>query len=457
MRRPTRMLLEWLTPSEPEARERQRDQMILCMEADQRAALPSSGTLILVAIAMLEWHAGWQVAAWAAAIVTASALRFVANVYIFRRRHNLSAFRSLAALYLGATAMLILVIAAGAPAFWVTGSATNHLVLLLLLFVAAAVGTSYSAPFALASILHHLFLAMGAIICFSQGGSIYTILGGVNITLSLMLASTSSAINHHFAEMLRLRQSQFDLVTQLRQANRAKSEFLANMSHELRTPLNAVIGFSDIMRQEMMGPLGARSYRDYAEDIYTSGEHLLTLIQGILDHAKIESGKLELNETQFNIRSVADEALQMIAAKASEGAIAISNDLADDIIVQADPLALRQALVNVLTNALKFTAVGGAVRLYSRQAAEGTCLVVEDTGCGIPEAELDSVFNAFGQGRHDIAVKQRGLGLGLAVVRNIMRAHGGDAAIASRIGEGTKVFLSLPAGRVSQRQIRLAA
>jgi two-component system cell cycle sensor histidine kinase PleC len=235
-------------------------------------------------------------------------------------------------------------------------------------------------------------------------------------------------------------------------ASEAKSQFLANMSHELRTPLNAILGFSDLIRLEIRGPVGAPAYKGYADDIHRSGAHLLSLINDILDLSKIEAGKFELHESGFGLAGAFDAAFRLLSLKAYEGQIALVNQVDPKLCVAADERAFNQIAVNLTSNALKFTPPGGTVTVQSFADADGITLKFIDTGRGIRPEDIEAVFESFGQGRHDHAVKDRGTGLGLPIVRGLMRAHGGDAWIDSVVGRGTTVFLRLPASRLLPAQ-----
>ena len=221
------------------------------------------------------------------------------------------------------------------------------------------------------------------------------------------------------------------------------------MSHELRTPLNAVIGFSDLMRLEMMGPIGTPVYLDYLNDINASGAHLLKVISEILDMSKIEAGKLELKETESDLRAAFADAFGMLRLRARDGGVVLTNAICEDLRVVADDTALRQVALNVVMNAIKFTPEGGRVEVSAAIGPDGgIAICVADTGCGIRAEDIERVFEPFGQGRHDIAAKERGTGLGLPIVRSLMRAHGGDAHLESAPGRGTTVTLTLPKERV---------
>ena len=235
--------------------------------------------------------------------------------------------------------------------------------------------------------------------------------------------------------------------TRAETANRSKSEFLANMSHELRTPLNAIIGFSEIMESKMFGPLGAKKYEEYVEDIHASGQHLLDVINDILDMSKIEAGRLTLEPVLLDAREVVEEALRLVSGRADEGRVKILNLIDVEQRIYADKRAMKQVLLNLLSNAVKFTPAGGQVTLSAGSGPEGIILTVADTGIGIPAAALPKIGRPFEQVESHHNKKHKGTGLGLALSRSLVELHGGRLDIESTEGVGTSVRITLPATR----------
>ena len=233
-------------------------------------------------------------------------------------------------------------------------------------------------------------------------------------------------------------------------ANRAKSAFLASMSHELRTPLNAIIGFSDVIRQESLGTLSRDKYLEYIGDIHDSGLHLLSLINDVLDMAKIEAGKFELRPENLDIGGVAMSALRFVEPQAMTGGIALELEVEPGLELFADERAIRQILTNLLSNAVKFTKQGGRVTVFVRREATGNlALGVADTGRGMTEAGIKTALQPFGQVDQTITVEGRGTGLGLPIVKSLIEAHGGTIHVKSRLGEGTSVWGEFPRSLVS--------
>jgi PAS domain S-box-containing protein len=228
-------------------------------------------------------------------------------------------------------------------------------------------------------------------------------------------------------------------------ANRAKSAFLANMSHELRTPLNAVIGFSEVMMREVFGPIGLPRYKDYARDIHRSGTHLLDLINDILDMAKIEVGKRELQLEAIDIRTEVVETMRLIQWRVGEGSIGLVTELDDaPPTFRVDRRAVRQILLNLVGNAVKFTPAGGTVTVACRRPPDGLALIVADTGCGIPPEHLAQLGTPFFQAHSVNIAGKEGTGLGLALTKSLVEMHGGRLVIESTLGRGTTVTALFP-------------
>ncbi len=238
--------------------------------------------------------------------------------------------------------------------------------------------------------------------------------------------------------------------TKAEEGTRSKSLFLANMSHELRTPLNAVIGFSEVLAKEIFGPLENAKYREYADNIQSSGVHLLSLIDDILDYSRLESGTLELQETDVNLLDLAHSTQTMLAGRAIEKAtqFRISKDL--DVTIRADERKLKQVLINLVNNAIKFTPEKGSIDLGVRtHAADYISILVADDGFGISEDEIENVLRPFGRAFHSVTKSIEGTGLGLPLSKSIVELHGGQLHIASNAnGAGTTVEIRLPKSRL---------
>ncbi len=238
-------------------------------------------------------------------------------------------------------------------------------------------------------------------------------------------------------------------------ANRSKSEFLANMSHELRTPLNAIIGFSEIIKNLMLGPEGTAQYVEYAKDIYDSGELLLSLINDILDMSKIEAGKRALSETTFDVERVIQACVRLVAGRAKAGRLRLIVHVPKDMPpVRAEERALKQVLTNLMTNAIKFTPEEGAVKISAAIDNFGhLCIAIADTGIGIAAEDIPMALAPFGQIESALSRSTQGTGLGLPLTKALVELHGGELQIESAVGKGTTVTIVLPADRVVQRVV----
>jgi len=233
-------------------------------------------------------------------------------------------------------------------------------------------------------------------------------------------------------------------------ANRTKSEFLANMSHELRTPLNAIIGFSDMMSRCLIDAEDTDKFLEYAQDINDSGQHLLALINDILDLSKVEAGKLELDESIVDLSQIGDRCLKLLQQKAEDGGLRFSRRLAPTLPrLWADERKVTQISINLLSNAVKFTPPGGHVRMETSIGEDGGVrLCVVDSGIGIAQQDIDKVLAPFTQLDSVVNRKYPGTGLGLPLAKALVELHGGGFAIESEVGEGTIVTATFPKERI---------
>ena len=241
-------------------------------------------------------------------------------------------------------------------------------------------------------------------------------------------------------------------------ANRAKSDFLASMSHELRTPLNAIIGFAGIMRDGKFGPLEKR-YADYASIIGDSGSHLLAIINDILDLAKAEANQLALDEEEFQIADTVASTVSILQGMADKAGVICSVDIERDLpTLLADAAKIRQILINLLGNAIKFTNPGGTVTVAVMHDPDGALrMSVSDTGIGIPDDKIDLVLTPFGQVENVLTRRHGGAGLGLPITKRLAELHGGTLTLESELGVGTTVTIRLPRERLRQYPKRCAS
>jgi PAS domain S-box-containing protein len=226
-------------------------------------------------------------------------------------------------------------------------------------------------------------------------------------------------------------------------ANKAKSAFLAAMSHELRTPLNAILGFSDVLKGELFGPVGSEQYKEYAQDIHDSGARLLRTINDVLDIARLDSGEMNLDLRPTALRDAVEDCQAAVAAQAEAARIALHCGV-PSVLVLADPRRLRQMLSNLLSNALKFTPNGGRISIDASESPNGLAIVVSDTGIGIAREDIPKALDRFGQIDSSLARKYEGSGLGLPLTKELAELHGASLSIESAPGKGTSVTIFFP-------------
>jgi signal transduction histidine kinase len=258
------------------------------------------------------------------------------------------------------------------------------------------------------------------------------------------LEAANEQMREEIAERQRAQQELERAKNAAEAASRAKTEFLANMSHELRTPLNSVIGFSDVLSEQVFGPLN-ENQSQYVVDILESGQHLLSLVNDILDLAKIEAGSMEIHTAALPVSRLVERTIQMFRERAIRLGIRLVGHVADDVgYIEADERRLKQLLYNLLSNALKFTPEGGEVRVDVTRRGDVVFLSVSDTGVGIPADECEKIFESFYQIDSTLSKNAQGTGLGLAVVRQIAELHGGTVHAESEPGHGATFVVTLP-------------
>ena len=232
-------------------------------------------------------------------------------------------------------------------------------------------------------------------------------------------------------------------------ANRAKTEFLATVSHELRTPLNAILGFSEIIKSELLGPIGTPRYHDYARDIHESGSHLLQVINDILDISKVEAGKLELSEEEVTVSDIIEKSVRLIMERTENAGLSVTVEVDPHLpFLHVDERLVKQSLINLLSNAVKFTPNGGRIMVHAFSQRDGAIAIsIADTGIGIAKEDIPRILAPFGQVDSSLSRKYEGTGLGLPLVKSFIDLHGGSLEIQSEIGVGTTVTIRFPAYR----------
>ena len=246
-------------------------------------------------------------------------------------------------------------------------------------------------------------------------------------------------------ERKRAEEERVAALAEAEQANRAKSEFLATMSHEFRTPLNAILGFSTIMCNELFGPLGSKNYSEYAVCIHDSGQHLLALIDDILDISAIEAGKRALDKEMIAVKRLLDECVKNVEGAFRDRPIRITVEVPDGLPdLYTDKRSAVQIVQNLLSNAVKFTDLLGSIVVTAEASDRGLSIRVNDSGIGIADDQLSKITDPFFQASPSPHVSHKGMGLGLAIVKSLIDAHGGDLAIESHVGKGTMVAVTFP-------------
>ena len=343
------------------------------------------------------------------------------------------------------------------PTFWDGSNPTNESILCTLIlgvmvgsfFMLSPVRTVFAANIiAVVGVTEVTFLL--------EGGTLATTLSIILPLFTAMIVRYGWTLSSKYEQAVRLHLQNEHLATSLNaavdraeNASKAKSQFLANMSHELRTPLNAILGFSEMIAARTMIKNVEKHY-EYAELIQRSAHHFLTLINDILDLAKIEAGSFTLRETDVDLGLLTRDSLSLMEAKAEQGQCRLTCEIAPNLgRLRADERSLKQIMLNLLSNALKFTPAGGTVTAFAFEEVDGgVTFGVRDTGVGIAEDDRVRVFENFGQGRHDVVTVDKGTGLGLPIVKGLTEAHGGTVRLVSEVGQGTTVSVRLPAERV---------
>jgi two-component system cell cycle sensor histidine kinase PleC len=346
-----------------------------------------------------------------------------------------------------------------------TGAEAAEVVSLFVMLVGVAVATMLAASVPAAVYAATLPIAAVVISTYSfKGGAAATAVAAMTAGAEIYFLLLAHRLYRNTLDTLEFRAEKDALIGELEQAkansdearrraeeaNLAKSRFLATMSHELRTPLNAILGFSEVMKSEVFGAHAVPTYKEYSGDIHQSGQHLLELINEILDLSRIEAGRYELNEESVNLAHIVEDCHHLLKLRAKNRGISIRQLAQPDLPpVWADERAMRQITLNLLSNAIKFTPQGGEIRLkVGWTASGGQYISVADTGPGIPEDEIPTVLASFGQGTLAIKTAEQGAGLGLPIVKGLIDLHGGTFSLKSRLREGTEVIVTLPATRV---------
>jgi two-component system cell cycle sensor histidine kinase PleC len=349
--------------------------------------------------------------------------------------------------------------------FWSPGNELQHIYLIATLMAVVAIRIMIASNFLPVVMAGTGFITLAILIrCLTAHGPLYVALGAMAVMTAVFFIQLSRRLEETARDILAYRSQREKLIAELErardqaerdrrraeEASRAKSRFLATMSHELRTPLNAIMGFSEILSHEMMGPHAVSAYKHYSADIHSSGHYLLNLIDDILDLSRIEAGRQELAEEAVNIAAAASECAKLFQAKADERGQSLSFDVPRHCPrLIGDRRALSQILFNLVSNAIKFTPPRGTIAVAAAlDDGERLVLSVRDSGPGIPAHELDAALSAFARGSLATRRAIDGAGLGLPIVKGLVKLHDGELAIRSVAGQGTVATVIFPRRRV---------
>lgn len=406
-------------------------------------AYPSMGTASLQKAAL-----------WLTIICVSCLIAFVTDIYYRRAREKAETFDAYQWMP-RVTAVLSLLSAAWASViwlFWIPDNENNQLALVA--FVICGIMNGIVArmnrfqAYLAGSGTSFLIMWLRCVTTHSEASEIFSVvLPVLFVALSSAVLTASRQIYDHIAAQIEneyLKDENERARDDAERANRMKSAFLANMSHELRTPLNAILGFSEIISSQAFGPAAVDRYRDYANDIHDSGRYLLDMINSLLDVAKIEAGKLELDIESIDASEVIEQSSRLISTRAQEKGVAVRTSI-DPLAqkIRVDERAFRQIVINLLSNAVKFTE-RGYIETRLAIVGDNAVLAVTDTGCGIAAAQVSNVFEAFEQADNRYTKANSGTGLGLTLVRALARLHGGDCSIDTVPGRGTTISVTFP-------------
>jgi two-component system cell cycle sensor histidine kinase PleC len=428
-------------------------------------ALPAGS--VVIALALSAWVPWWRVIAWPAAVTAGVVVFELACAWSAARGDRSLGGIALRARVVASISFVQSVTWAGMVVMLWPGPAEAGQTLLFVVIACTLAGWSSmgAVHFANGAASLAVYIVTLVVMPFFGDNALAPYLSALSVAFGFMMASLFTANYETREKLLSLAFERGMLVEELKaakddsdrareraeSASRAKSAFLANMSHELRTPLNAILGFSEIIQSRAIGRV--EQYGEYGGYIHGSGQHLLALINDILDLAKIESGRLTLHESEIELRPAMENVRVLISQQAVAGNVALALRIADGFPpLYADDRAVRQILTNLTSNAVKFTPPGGRVELFAHLDAEGRpAFGVKDDGVGIAPEDHAKVFESFGQGRHDAVIADRGTGLGLPIVRGLAEAMGGKITLESAPSKGTCVTVTLPAGRARMR------
>lgn len=439
------------------------EQLRIVAQTFRSTAVASPIMALAVGAIALQWASIWHILPWIVAIFASTLLAHFSSRRMLSRTYALNeagkaSIEMLAGIMPFMAVWPLIVIVA-----WVDGNPYNNAFLVTFMFASIATSVPLGSP-CLQFVIATGLVDFPILATHTIGGSpiMVLLMPPLQIVAGIFLYDLSFTHCRLIKASVLQRFEKGDLVehiartaTQLklaleeaRRANSAKSAFLAGMSHELRTPLNAIIGFSDAIRQHVYGPLNPPRYGEYVEDIHNSGQHLLGLINNILDIAKIESGTREFSDVELNVARVARDAFKFLETQAQKNGVFLRCEIEEPVCLLADELAMTQILTNLLSNAVKFTQPGGRVTAFARlMPGGGLAIGVKDTGIGMSEEDLEKSMQLYGQAGNAMTVEGHGTGLGLSIVQALLHAQGATFHITSKLDEGTSVWGEFPPDR----------
>ncbi len=449
------------------ARDFEYDLLLMYVRNETVAALTVPILAVVVAGTMLNWSNPRQLLLWLATILISEGI-LLALCRKFRRLPratiNLTQWRRTLA---SAEFLYGVCWAAIAFAKFDPANQAAYFFLFAALMVVTAIRMLFAAS--VMPILHAGTVPVTAALALRfliSGQAFYAIMAVIAIGIHLYFVFLVEGLQRTALSMLDYRAEKERLIAELEEAKRvsddarqraeaanlSKSQFLANMSHELRTPLNAVLGFSEMIKEEMLGPVQNKAYKNYASDIHSSGTHLLKLINEILDLSRIEAGRYELQEEPVDLTAIILESLRFLRLRADTKGLRLVADFPQQMPrLWSDERAIRQICLNLLSNAVKFTPSGGLVTVRAGLLSSGEAFfTVRDNGPGIPPEEMPLVLRSFGQGSLAMELSEGGTGLGLPIVTGLAELHGGRFDLRSAIGVGTEATILFPKSRVMQ-------
>ena len=443
----------------------QRDLLVLFLRNQLRVWPAMPILAMLLALTTMQWVPWYVSAGWLLTAFACQAIQLYLCHDYFRRERSHDEQRdwigmlSAAELLTGVCWSLPLFL------FWNSAGSMQQVYLIASIMAVTAVRLLIVNNFLPVLVAGTGVLTIGvALRCVSEAEPIYFALAGTIVSLEAFFLVVARNLQETARDMLIYKAQKDSLIEDLKQAkekadeeklkaqdaNRAKSAFLATMSHELRTPLNAIMGFSEILKREMFGPLNVAAYKNYADDIHHSGHYLLALINDILDLSRIEAGRRDLQEEPLSVLVAVEEANHLVLMKAAEKKIDVRTHVSESLPkLLADRRAVGQIMINLLSNAIKFTPEGGRVDVNAKRTANGGLAIsVSDNGPGIPAHEIEIAMGAFSRGSFATKRAIDGAGLGLPIVKGLIEVHGGTVEIDSTPGHGTEVTVHFPPGRV---------